>query len=154
MKTSSRIGSLFLIGISVFVFFGSMKLGIGKPQSPGPGFISFLASMVLFFLCSWDLVSEVVRSRGTQEKKTAVLWKNSLRPIGLLLLLLGFTFILEILGSILSIFILTFLMLLIYEPKRWLLHLLTSALISNLSFLLFCKWLQVQLPKGMLGIGW
>jgi putative tricarboxylic transport membrane protein len=77
-----------------------------------------------------------------------------LRPIGLMAVLVVFTFILEILGSIISIFILTFLMLMIYEPKRWPIHIITSAIISNASFLLFCKWLQVQLPTGIFRIGW
>jgi len=45
-----RIISLSLVGFSFLIFFSSLRLEIGNPQAPGPGFMPFLVSVLLFSL--------------------------------------------------------------------------------------------------------
>jgi hypothetical protein len=60
---------------------------------------------------------------------------------------------LNVLGYLLTAFLLMSQMLFISEPKKWYMNIALAAIIAILSFTLF-KWLQVQLPTGVFHIGW
>ena len=45
MKWLNGISDLSFLGLSVIVFVLSLKLGIGKVQSPGPGFMPSVVSV-------------------------------------------------------------------------------------------------------------
>jgi hypothetical protein len=85
---------------------------------------------------------------------STISWKNIVRPISLIIVLSVYTFLLIIFGYLISTFLLIFLMFLICDHKKWLMHIVSSAIIVNLTFLLFHKWLGVQLPSGILRISW
>jgi len=40
------------------------------------------------------------------------------------------------------------------EPQQWRKNLVIAALVAVFSFLVFDKWLRVQLPDGIFLIGW
>jgi hypothetical protein len=75
------------------------------------------------------------------------------KPIILIIGLSGYTFIFNIFGFLLATLLLIFLMLFIFDPKKWYMHIVIAAIAVNLSFLIFCKWLQVPLPTGVFHIG-
>ena len=53
-KWMNRISNLFLLGFAVLILSLSLKLGIGNFRNPGPGFVPFLASLLLLSLSSVD----------------------------------------------------------------------------------------------------
>jgi putative tricarboxylic transport membrane protein len=143
--------SVFFLAISVFVIHGSLKLGLGNPAAPGPGFAPFLGSLLLFMLVAFDLLG---RKRKPKEEQGTVNQVGRYRGVGLVSALCIYVFTLEFLGYLLSAFILVFASLLLFDRKKWHFPLFFTIVVVNLTFFLFCKLLQVQLPAGRLGITW
>ncbi len=154
MKWLSRFVTFFLFGFSVFVGQLSLKLGVGSPKKPGPGFMPLLASALLFILALSVIIMELKRSAKDEGERPVINLEHLMRPISVFIMLFGFSFILNIFGFLISIFLLFFLMFFIYEPKKWFMHIIVAVIIANTSFLLFYKILRVQLPAGIFNIRW
>jgi len=152
MKILNRISPIFLMGLSVLIGFGSIKLGIGTPGNMGPGFMPFLASALLFILSLLILKGLGGVDEGKKERPSTG-WKNLLKPGILIIALCVYMLFLNVLGYLLTAFLLMSQMLFISEPKKWYMNIALGAIIAILSFTLF-KWLQVQLPTGVFHIGW
>jgi putative tricarboxylic transport membrane protein len=153
-KWMDRIGSLFLIGLSVLIFSSSLKLGVGDFGNPGPGFMPFFASILLFSLSSLVLIKGIIGSSKNEEGELSIGWENLKTPIGLAITLSAYTLIFEFVGYVIATFLCMFTMLFMYGSKRWYVDLLIAALVASVSFLVFCRWLQVQLPIGLFHIVW
>ena len=69
MKILNRISPIFLMGLSVLIGFGSIKLGIVTPGNMGPGFVPFLASALLFILSLLILITFVLAIIASALKK-------------------------------------------------------------------------------------
>jgi putative tricarboxylic transport membrane protein len=154
MKWLNRAGNLSLMGFSVLIFFLCVQLGIGKPRSPGPGFMPLLAAVLLFCL---SLATIIVESRGSaedEERKSSLGLKELAKPISLVIALIGYAFLLNVLGYPVTTFLLLFGLFSVTEPQHWRKNLVIAALVAVLSFLVFDKWLRVQLPDGIFLIGW
>jgi len=154
MKWLNRAGHLSLMGFSVLIFFLCVQLGIGKPQSPGPGFMPLLAAVVLFCL---SLATIIVESRGASEDeggKSSLGLAELAKPACLVIALIGYAFLLNVLGYPVTTFLLLFALFSVTEPQHWRKNLLIAALVAVLSFLVFDKWLRVKLPDGIFLIGW
>ena len=67
-KIHSRVGSLFWLAIGVYVAIHSYQLGLGHLNHPGPGFIFFLAALLLTILAAVDLAGTFIGK--TRRKKT------------------------------------------------------------------------------------
>lgn len=152
MKWLERASSLFLIGFSILIFSLSLRLGIGKPADPGPGFMPFLASAVLFCLSSLILYAEVKGPDENRKEKSPTHLMDFAKPVCLLITLLGYAFLLGVIGFLSTAFLSMFAMFSFTEPQKWHRNIVAAALIAIASFILFSKWLQVQLPTGILGI--
>jgi hypothetical protein len=153
-KWMDRIGSLFLIGLSVLIFSSSLKLGIGDFGNPGPGFMPFFASILLFSLSSLVFIKGIIGSSKDEEGELSIGWENLTKPINLMIALICFSFLFKALGYLITTFLLMFAMFFIYEPKKWYVHIVISAIVASLSFLVFYTWLRVQLPTGIFRIHW
>jgi putative tricarboxylic transport membrane protein len=149
-----RICSLLLMGFSGVIVVASLGVGVGSVESPGPGFMGFLASILLFVLSSAIFIRDLNIMGKRDEKKSPPGRKDITKPVILSFALCSCTFLLTTLGFLVSTFILMFIMLLVTDPRRWLYHLLIAALIVNVSYLLFYKWLGVILPSGIFNIHW
>jgi len=73
-------------------------------------------------------------------------WK---KLVLILVILLGYAFILEKLGYILSTFLLLSFLFRFVEAQRWLVTIAGSLMVSLVSYGVFDKWLKMQLPKGI-----
>jgi len=146
--------SLFLIGFSIVIFFTSRKLGLGDPQSPGPGFFPFLASLLVFSLSLLVLIKDLIGSPKDREKEAFIGWAKLKRPASLLVALSACALLLPVFGYLIISFLLVFSMFFICEPKKWYIHILTSVIIANLSFFVFYKVLGVRFPTGLFQIVW
>lgn len=139
--------SLLLLFFSVFICLDSYWLKLGTPSSPGPGFFSFGAGLILgvlslieFFKSSVEKHEQKKIERG--EKYKIVLVLAALAAYGL---------VLEWIGFLLSTFTLLIFLLRVIVPQRWTRVLVTAFLSSLCSYLLFEVWLKAQLPRGFLG---
>jgi putative tricarboxylic transport membrane protein len=156
MKWFHRGSSLFLMAFAVLIFVSSLELGVGNVQNPGPGYMSFLASILLFCLSLIVLIRNLVMSwtgpKDEREGETSsfIRWERFRKPLLLGLALAAYTFILELIGFLIATFTLMFVMVVIYEPRKWYKDLLIAALVAGVSFVVFDRWLQVRLPTGEL----
>ena len=152
MTWLNRFSSLFLMAFAVLIFFSSVKLGVGSLESPGPGFMACLASILLFILSLVVLVAGTKWSAKDNAKRTFIHWESLRKPVILVIGMSGYTLLLKPVGYLITIFLLMFTLFLIYLPRKWYIHLFVAAIIASLSSLLFHKWLRVQLPAGLLTI--
>jgi putative tricarboxylic transport membrane protein len=152
-QMAERISSLVLIVVSVYVFWGSLKYGIGTPVDPGSGLMPMLASLLVFVLSSGLLLKEIIRAGKHRGQGDAAGLGRYTRPAGLVAGIVAYSWLLELFGFITVTFLLLFLMFSITEPHIWRRNLLISAVITLASFAFF-RVLQVDLPIGIFHIGW
>jgi putative tricarboxylic transport membrane protein len=144
------ISSLFWIACGGLITLGSLRLPLGGPQNPGPGFLPFLVGVLMSILS----VALLIRSfRFQREKKTEPTAAPSRRfklvaTTGGLFL---FAFAFPYLG-----FLITTIPLMIFLPRvigklSWKVSLTIGFLTSVAMYALFKIWLKVQFPVGPWG---
>lgn len=145
VKADRWIGLLFVL-FSLYIGVESVRLGLGSYQQPGPGFISFCASVILGVL-SLALVFLAFFGR-TIERET---WHNRGQIAMVFLAILGFTLLLEWLGFILTAFLLIWFLLKVVERRGWGYSVGVALVVAGASYVVFDLWLSAQLPAGILG---
>ena len=89
-----------------------------------------------------------------KDEKPVLPERSSLQRIGLIILILvGYTIVLMPVGFLLSTLALVFLLLYFLEKYSIGKSLLYSAMFGGGAFLLFQYWMEVDLPKSWLGLG-
>lgn len=154
MKWLKRIFSLFLIGLSIIICIGSLKLGMGSFRNPGPGLIPFITSSLIFCLSLLIFIMDFIKVDESEDERPFFVRKNLQKPVTLVVVLSGYTFLLNIFGYLVTTLVLIFLMLFIFDPdlQKWWKYLTIGTVVAFLSFVIFCKWFQVQLPIGIFQI--
>jgi putative tricarboxylic transport membrane protein len=135
---------LFCFGLSLFILWESLRLGIGTPNEPGSGFLSFCAGLTLSVL-SLMLVYGSWRVREPRKSLPR-------RVLLALISLFAYSLVLNKLGFIISTFFLVGVLFQLGEPRRWWALLGMSALVTLLAYLVFSILLNVYFPRGFLGI--
>jgi putative tricarboxylic transport membrane protein len=143
--------SIFFLLISIVMIRGSLKLGLGDLGNPGPGFAPLLVSLLIVILVVVDLFRGKLRAKGAEGVANRA---GRYRGIALVSALCFYVVTLEFFGYLLSAFILIFTSVLLFDRKKWRFPLFLAVIVVNLSYFLFAKLLQVQLPAGRLGITW
>lgn len=154
MTWLSWISSGSLIVFSVFILVSSIRLSIGSIENPGPGFMGFVASVLLLCLSTLVLVREIAASARKHSKTLPLDWGLLKRPAILTASLALYVLILPFLGFLPATFLLIFAMLSIYDPWKWKGNLLVAFIIVNATYLIFSKWLGVLLPIGVIRLEW
>jgi putative tricarboxylic transport membrane protein len=153
MKTPEIIVSLLLILISLLFCFFSLKLGIGRINDPGPGFIPFLTGSVLILLSLCTMLFEGRRSRKAGSKPN--LFKRSglgLAPSLLVLIsLVIYVLVLDLLGFGTSTFLFLTFLFTISENRSWKVALGASIITTASAYFVFIYLLEIGLPKGTFG---
>jgi putative tricarboxylic transport membrane protein len=141
-----KVTALFLLAVSVFFCVGSLPLGLGKLHNPGAGFIPFFGGILLGCL-SLGIFISTLRGKGASFG-LGKHWKKGAWVLGCLFFYL---FVLNKIGFIITTFIFMILLLVSFRPRRWSGILLVSALTVVFSYLIFVRFLGVDLPKGAFG---
>jgi putative tricarboxylic transport membrane protein len=139
--------ALFWLAIAVFVCLeGFTHLKLGNLRSPGPGYFPFWGGLLLGALSLILLVRSLrVRERF---RTVAIPWPALLLVLGALL---GYLLFLETLGFVTVTFL--FLLLLFRFGKTgWIKSGGWAVIATTVAYVLFRFWLQVQLPRGPLGL--
>lgn len=150
MKNLDQASSLFWLLVSIAVLVESIRLGIGKVQNPGMGFMTFGASGILGIL-SLALFIRASLSREEREAKPLFgggLWK---RVLFVLLVLSVYSVAMPTLGYLLSTFILMTLLFWVLERRKVWLVFMASFLSTLITYFVFSKWLNCQFPDGLFG---
>jgi hypothetical protein len=145
-KPDHKSGIFFLL-LGLWVCYFSWKIGLGSPAKPGPGFMPFLAGLLLAFL-SFLLVIRVLFSWTAPAWTTGIHWKNTL---WVLAIMAAYGFLLEKIGFVLVTLAFVILLMKVIEPQSWKRALLGGAVSSLASYLLFETFLKSQLPRSFLG---
>jgi putative tricarboxylic transport membrane protein len=139
--------ALFWLAIAAFVCLeGFTNLKLGNLRSPGPGFFPFWGGLLLGTL---SLIL-LARSLKIRERlgSAAIPWPALLLVLGALL---GYLLFLETLGFVTVTFL--FLLLLFRFGKTgWIKSGGWAVITTTVAYVLFRFWLQVQLPRGPLGL--
>lgn len=153
MKNSDLASSSFWLIFSILAGGESYRLGLGNFRGPGPGFLPFVASLVLGGLSSLLLLQTIYRKEEEKELTKALSdWGSWGKVVYTLAALLLYVFLLEKLGFLLCTFLLVAFLLLVIEGQRPSVVMATAFFATVFSYILFQVWLNIQLPSGVLGI--
>lgn len=150
MGRYKQISRLFWFFLAVYICIESIRLPLGSWHDPGPGFIPLWSGILLGSL---SLIS-YFRARFTKSEDTGESWyfggrwRNLVLVVGVLI---AYAFLLEILGYLLSTFILMVFLFRGIEPQRWVISIGGGAIISIITYSIFDLLLGTQLPRGIFG---
>lgn len=135
---------LFFFGLSLFVLWESLQVGLGTLMEPGSGFITFGTGIILSGL-SLNLIWSGWRLR--ESRKPFPL----LAVLGLAFLIL-YSLVLEPLGFVLATFLLMGIFFRLGQKRPWWALIGMSALATFMAYVVFGVLLRVNFPHGFLGI--
>jgi putative tricarboxylic transport membrane protein len=150
MNVKETIGSVFWLIVGISVSLGSIKLGIGQVSSPGPGFMTLLAGLIMIAL-SLFLVVSTIRKKASQIEDSFSL-SVSIPFVIVLVSLFVFALVLTTLGYLISIALFMLVMLKL-TSKKWLGPIVWSVCVSISTYLIFSVLLKSNFPRGIFNIG-
>ncbi len=145
-KPDWRSGIFFLL-LGLIVCYSSIKLGLGKPSKPGPGFMPFVAGAFLTFL-SMLLMLQVLLTESARFWATDVRLKKSLLMLGAMV---AYGYLLQKIGFVFVTLGFVTLIIGFMEPQSWRKAILGGVISAAASYLLFDTFLKSQLPRTFLG---
>jgi hypothetical protein len=140
------IGSLLLILIGTGVIIGSVRLHVGSPTSPQPGFFPFVGATILIGL-SLVLLASGWLGRG----EALEAFGEVRRPVILVVSMGVYVAILDHLGYVLATVLIAVVILRVLGVKSWKVLGLASLILAAGTYLLFARLLGIELPPGVLG---
>jgi putative tricarboxylic transport membrane protein len=147
-KKYQRICNLVWLVTSLTICVASIKLKLGTLTDPGPGFMPFGTGLLLLFFSLAALFRE-----GREEVKEEGPWIGPYwkRVITTIISLSVYALILTRLGYLLSTFLLMIFLFWTPEYKKWMGTIIKAVLSAGITYFVFDKWLDCQLPKGIFG---
>ena len=144
-NTGDVVGSLFLFLLGSGAVIGAIRLKVGSPTEPQPGFFPLLGGISLIVL------SSIILLKGwTGQSQKKVVFGEVGRPALLLAVMIGLVAVLDRVGYVIGTFLASGLILRILNVKSWRVLLLTSLCLSIGTYILFDKLLGIELPVGIL----
>ena len=145
-----RTSSLFFLAVSIIVFVGSVRLGLGTTHQPGPGFVTFGASGLLGILSLIAFLRTVLKKGpGGEVLFRGILWWRVLFSC---LAILVFALVMPTLGYLITTFLLMLFLYFMIHEQKWYWVIISSLLSSLGSYYLFSKLLNCQFPEGLFGL--
>ncbi|MEI7670527.1 MAG: tripartite tricarboxylate transporter TctB family protein [Deltaproteobacteria bacterium] len=149
----ARKGTDFWTALVVMVFSGAvireaLDLDLGTPANPGSGFMIFGAAAVLGLMASAQCVKALFSKDQKEEepREKIKIW----RIVSVIAANAIYIAVLDRAGYILSTFILLCFLLQVYEKGKWVWAVAGAAATSVLTYLIFAKLLQLNLPQGLI----
>ncbi len=150
MEKANQFSSVFWLLLGGAIAFGSYRMGLGTLSHPGPGFLSFWCGFILASLS----VLVFVKGRLSPREEAGTfrrLWGGTRWYKGLYVVaaLVAYNFTFAYLGFILSTILLLLFLFKAIEPQKWSVAVSGALVASVASYVLFARWLDVQLPVGI-----
>jgi len=155
MRSYGQVYNGIWVLLAIGICLESVRLGVWDSASgPVAGFIPFLAGVLIGFAGLFLFISSLLSGREGKNRRERF-WPERAASVRIGLILAGLAamaFLMPRLGFLItSILIMTF-MLRILEPQKWIKVILISLGCCFLVYWLFSQVLQVNLPRGFLGI--
>jgi putative tricarboxylic transport membrane protein len=151
MNFRDRWTGLFWLGISIFVCVKAFGMDIGTFHSPGPGFLPFWSGVILGLFSILLVATSLMKPLGKGEGKHLWKGKDWSKVIIVLTSLFIYAVLLQRLGYLLATFGLMTLMFGIRGKGKLWIRVVTAAFTAFATYIIFYRWLGVQLPKGIVG---
>jgi putative tricarboxylic transport membrane protein len=151
MNMRDQWSGLFWLVFAGVVCAAAVRMGIGSFQVPGPGLLPLLAAVAVGVLALLLLV------RGTLKKEkggriselwTGTTWKKVVLVSASLLI---YALVLTRLGFLIATFGLMALLFGVLGRSQWWIRAIAALVTVLAAYAVFRMWLDVQLPKGLLG---
>jgi putative tricarboxylic transport membrane protein len=142
----------FWSGLLLMLFSGAVineafNLEVGTPRHPGSGFMILGAATVLGILALLQFLKSLLfRQRPGQAPERI----HPRRIISVIAANMIYIFVLESIGYLLSTFGLLCFLFQVYEKRKWGSIAGGAAAISFLTYVVFSRLLQLNLPKGLI----
>jgi hypothetical protein len=148
LDRGNLFASLFVVVLSGWVMKQAYTMGLGTFHSPGPGFMVFIASLLLGLLALLALFKSLMRRQ--EASQIAPARKRWGRVAWVFLLLAGYVLLLNRAGYLLVTVVTLFLLFTVLQEgkKRWLSAAIMAAVTSGVTYLVFSVWFKLQLPTG------
>lgn len=143
-KSGDIVVGLFFLAIGIVFMIGAIKLQVGVPTEPRPGFFPFIDGIILIVLSALFLF----QAWGGRAGESHAFGKMG-GPALVVLTLILYVATLETLGYVITTTILSAIVLKVMETKPRIL-VLVSLILAVVSYLLFDRLLGVTLPSGLL----
>ena len=152
MAKPDQFSSLFWLVVGMAVTYGSYRLGLGTLTNPGPGFLSFWCALILSGLSCLVFLHRLFTRTQEETRGLRHLWPGIgwVKGIYVVAALLAYTLLFTTLGYLLSTIALLLFLFKAIEPQKWTVAVGGAILASLVSFVVFARWLDVQLPRGVL----
>ena len=154
MKRRDIVSGLFWLSIGIGLSVWTLtSYEIGRLTQPGTGYLPLWLGILLILLSLILLVAQIKKSPGARQavppRARSGGWKKAVYTI---LVLIVAAFFFERVGYLLTFFCLIVLLMKGVEPQSWKRILLTALLTSVGVYVVFILLLEVQLPRGFLGV--
>ncbi len=154
MKIGNRVFGLICLGLSIWLILEAMRFEYMLKFTPGPGFAPFWVGLLLGLFSLYLIVDSFLWKRRGREEAHVLPERSALQRIGLIILILvAYTIFLLPVGFLLSTFALVFVLLYFLEEYSIGKSMLYSVMFGGGAFLLFQYWMDVDLPRSWLGLG-
>lgn len=152
MRRGDAIGGLFFLAAGVFFALYARSVEIGTWDEPGPGFLPFWAGCLLIGM-SLLLIAKTLLSRRAEDVGPFFperdSWKRVAMTVGALA---AYNVLLQPLGFVLVTFLFVGFLIKCIFPQSWLKSVVTAALSTAAARVVFVNLLEIQFPKGLLGL--
>jgi putative tricarboxylic transport membrane protein len=150
MKKPGQWSSLVWLSFAILILVESLRMPLGSWRDPGAGFLPLWSGILLAFLSLIDY-GQSRREEDRPGEKPEESGRGTKNLLWVVAALFGDSIFLEILGFLLTTFLLLLILFRAGGPQRWTMALGGSVTASLLSYVLFEVWLKTQLPKGIFG---
>ena len=150
MKNRDLISGLFWMGFGAVFAIGGLQQGLVRQGIPGPGSLPLIVGLISIGLSLVVVVQALTKESAPSKKFFPE--KSSLRKLILALVsIVGYGLLLKSIGFMATTFLFLLFVQALIGREKWVTALSFSLLTAVLSYLLFTA-LQVELPRGILGI--
>jgi hypothetical protein len=148
MKKAYIIAHAFWIVFACAAAGESWRLGFGSFVRPGPGFVPFLAALVLGGLAVAALVQTILDSSGAAAAGGVFDIRDLRRVLWVIVVLAAYVLSWDVVGFLASTLLLLFFLFRCVEPLRWRTVLIAAVLTLTMTYILFSTLLGARLPAG------
>jgi len=150
MGKADRISGVFWLCFSILMIIQSYRLGLGKINHPGPGFLFFWVNIVLGIMSLVVLFKAWAGKKKEGAQPAIFEGQKMSKIIFVLLALFIYVLLIETVGFLPMTFLVFVFLLGIIEKKKWFFTVFVSVVVTVISYLIFEVWLQCMLPRGLL----
>ena len=145
-KDANLWTSLFLMLLSGAIISEAFDLEIGTPGNPGSGFMIFGTAGVLGVLALHQFIKSLLSEKRQEEQAREKIHRG--RILLVIAANIVYILILQPVGYLLSTFLLIGFLFQVDGKGRWVSSLWGAALTSSISYFVFSRMLQLNLPRG------